>query len=65
MNVGLKKNVFFLIFTKGKSISNEFFYKTVIIYRLKVKQVSKTNILYLKLFSIQDVCCTHQFTPLV
>ena len=64
-----KKKKFFLKFiTKAnnkKSISNDFFYKTVIIHRLKVRGVSKTDTLYLKLFSIQDISCTRQFTPLV
>ena len=41
------------------------FYKTVIIHHLKVKRVSKSDTLYLKLFSIQDICCIRQFTPLV
>ena len=69
VNIGEKEIFYFYFYFLQRLITRKAyqknFYKTVIIHHLKVKRVSKTDTLYLKLFSIQDICCIRQFTPVV
>ena len=54
VNVGVE-NVFLNFFTKANNKKN----------RLMSRDFQKINTLYLKFFSIQDISCTRQITPLV
>ena len=53
-NVGVE-NVFLKFFTKANNKKNRFM----------SRDFQKINTLYLKFFSIQDISCTRQITPLV